>query len=141
MKINKLTILFLIFISIKSVAQLGVNATNAAPNAKAMLDVESADKGVLIPRMNTAARDAIASPPAGLMIYNNQTNKFNYYDGAAWQETFFGNQWAVNGSAISYSGGNVGIGTTTPAAQFNISSFGAKNTCFHATCSLPVNKN
>jgi Chaperone of endosialidase len=124
MNINKLTqkiaLIGLLFFTNKSIAQLGVNATNAAPNAKAMLDVESTDKGILIPRMVTTSRDAIASPPNGLMIYNTSTNKFNYFDGAAWQETFFGNQWNVNGTNISYSGGNVGIGTTTPAAQMNI---------------------
>jgi hypothetical protein len=124
MKINRLTqvltISLLFIFQLETFAQLGVNATNTAPNAKAMLDVESTDKGVLIPRMNTASRDAIASPPNGLMIYNNQTNKFNYYDGAAWQETFFGNQWAVNGTSLSHSGGNIGIGTNTPIAHLNV---------------------
>lgn len=107
----------ILFFTNKSMAQLGINATNASPNNKAMLDVESNNKGILIPRMNTSARDAIATPPNGLMIYNNQTNKFNYYDGTAWQETILGNQWAINGSNISYSGGNVGIGTITPSAS------------------------
>jgi hypothetical protein len=124
MKTNQLThfilVFFLLFIQKNTFAQLGINATNSAPNTKAMLDVESADKGILIPRMNTAARNAITAPPNGLMIYNNQTNKFNYYDGVAWQETFFGNQWAVNGTSLSYSGGNVGIGTTTPIAHLNV---------------------
>ena len=84
MKIKQLTqllfFLIILFFANNIYAQLGVNATNAAPNAKAMLDVESTDKGVLIPRMSTTARNAIVSPPNGLMIYNNSTNKFNYFD-------------------------------------------------------------
>lgn len=120
-QLSKITkIILLIIISVKIHAQLGVNSSNSAPNAKAMLDVESADKGILIPRMSTTARNAIASPPNGLLIYNNTTNKFNYFDGTAWQETIIGNQWAVNGSNISYSGGNVGIGTASPTKPLNI---------------------
>lgn len=110
----------LIFSSVKIHAQLGIKETNTAPNAKAMLDVESANKGILIPRMNTNVRDGIPSPPDGLLIYNNQTKKFNYFDNTAWQEALFGNQWNINGSTISYSGGNVGIGITNPARQLVI---------------------
>jgi hypothetical protein len=49
-----------------------------------MLDVSSTDKGVLIPRMTTAQRDAITSPAKGLMIFNSETNQFNYHNGAVW---------------------------------------------------------
>ncbi len=126
MKIKQLTqffcLLFTLFLANNIFAQLGVNATNAAPNSKAMLDVESADKGILIPRLSTAARDGITSPPDGLMIYNNQTKKFNYFDNTVWQESLFGNQWNVSGSNISYSGGFVGIGIASPARNLVINS-------------------
>lgn len=49
----------------------------AAPNAAALLDLNSTTKGLLLPRMSTAQRDAIAAPPAGLLIYNSTTNKLN----------------------------------------------------------------
>lgn len=124
MKINQLPFLFIFFFLLLSeniiLAQLGIKETNTAPNAKAMLDVESANKGILIPRMNTNIRDGIVSPPDGLLIYNNQTKKFNYFDNTAWQEALFGNQWNINGTSISYSGGNVGIGITSPARQLVI---------------------
>ncbi len=111
-------IIFLGLIQIKSLAQIGINSTNAAPSANAMLDVSSTNKGVLFPRISSSG--SIASPSAGLLFYNTTTNKFNHFDGTAWQESTFGNQWNVNGSAISYSGGNVGIGAVTPIAPLNI---------------------
>jgi hypothetical protein len=49
-----------------------------------MLDVSSTTKGFLPPRMTTAQRDAISSPPAGLVIYNTSTNVLNFYNGSAW---------------------------------------------------------
>ncbi|MBN2682323.1 MAG: hypothetical protein JXR58_07425 [Bacteroidales bacterium] len=41
-------------------------------------------KGLLIPRMNNAQRDAIDSPVEGLTIYNSQTNEVQYYVGGTW---------------------------------------------------------
>ncbi len=56
------------------------------------------------------------------MIYNNQTKKFNYFNNTAWQQALFGNQWAVSGSSISYSGGNVGIGIAAPTRNLVVNS-------------------
>jgi uncharacterized protein (TIGR02145 family) len=39
-------------------------------DASAILDLQSSSKGLLIPRMTSTERSAIASPAAGLMIYN-----------------------------------------------------------------------
>jgi len=49
-------------------------------DASAILEVISSDKGLLTPRMNTAARDAIGSPTTGLLIFNTQTAVFEYFD-------------------------------------------------------------
>jgi len=56
----------------------------ATPNARAIIDLTSTTQGFLPPRMTTAQRDAISSPPAGLMIYNTTTNKLNVYT-TAWE--------------------------------------------------------
>ena len=53
----------------------------------AALQVNATDKGFLPPRLTTAQRDAIASPAAGLLIYNTDTNQVNIYDGTAWVVT------------------------------------------------------
>ncbi len=62
--------------------QVGVGG---APDAAAALDVASTTQGFLPPRMTTTQRNAISSPPAGLMIYNSSTNKLNFYNGSAWE--------------------------------------------------------
>ncbi|MEM6317292.1 MAG: tail fiber domain-containing protein [Bacteroidota bacterium] len=68
-----------------SFAQVGINPDNSSPEASAMLDVSSTDKGLLIPRMDSAARESIASPANGLMVFDNTTNSFWYYS-TAWTE-------------------------------------------------------
>lgn len=77
---------FLSLMAFSSYSQnVGINATGATPNASAMLDISSTDKGLLAPRMTEAQRNAIASPATGLLIFQtNNTSGFYYYDGTAW---------------------------------------------------------
>lgn len=68
---------------VQSNGNVGIGTTN--PNASALLDVSSVTKGLLPPRMTTTQRNAIASPSAGLLIYNTTTNKLNVYTGSVWE--------------------------------------------------------
>lgn len=61
-----------------------VGIGTSSPNASSALDITSTSKGLLIPRMTTVQRDAIASPVNGLQIYNTTTSSVNFYNGAAW---------------------------------------------------------
>lgn len=67
-------------------AQDNVGIGTNTPNASSMLDVVSANKGVLIPRMNTAAMNAIVVSAAtnGLIIYNTDSSCFCYYNATVW---------------------------------------------------------
>ena len=66
-------------------AQVAVNTDASNPDASAMLDVKSTDKGLLIPRMTETERNAITSPATGLLIYQTDgTAGFYYYDGSKW---------------------------------------------------------
>jgi len=49
-------------------------------NSKAVIDIQSTTKGVLFPRMTTTERDAIGSPPNGLLVFNTTDQQFQYYD-------------------------------------------------------------
>ena len=64
---------------------VAVNASDAAADASAALDITSTDKGILIPRMTETQRDAISSPATGLMIFQTDgTSGFYYYNGTIW---------------------------------------------------------
>jgi hypothetical protein len=62
---------------------LGVGTTS--PNASAILDAQSTTKGVRMPNMTTTQKNAIATPAAGLMVFDTTLAKLCVYSGAAWQ--------------------------------------------------------
>jgi hypothetical protein len=67
---------------ITDTGNVGIGTTS--PNAAALLDVASTTSGFLPPRMTTAQRDAITSPPNGLLLYDTTTNKLQVRAGGAW---------------------------------------------------------
>jgi hypothetical protein len=80
---KKLIILFIGFLFITNIeAQIGIGTTT--PAASAQLDVSSTTKGFLPPRMDSTARNAIASPATGLTIYNTSIKAFQVYNGTQW---------------------------------------------------------
>ena len=62
---------------------LAIKIDNTSPDPSAMLDVYATNKGILIPRLTNAQRDAIL-PVAGLCIYNLTTNNIEFYNGSGW---------------------------------------------------------
>lgn len=63
----------------------GVVAGGNSLDSKAILQADSTTKGMLPPRMTRTQRDAIASPPAGLVVYNSTTARHEFYNGSTWQ--------------------------------------------------------
>ena len=70
-KMKKLTGFLLFWLALCNVlsAQVGINTDGSQPDPSAMLDVKSTTKGLLPPRMNQAALNAITNPADGLLIY------------------------------------------------------------------------
>lgn len=60
---------------------VGIGTT--VPDASALLDLTSTRKGLLMPRMTTAERDAILLPARGLMVFNSTSMRFEYNAGTA----------------------------------------------------------
>lgn len=75
-------------LSVSLFAQNNVGIGTATPNPQAVLDIESPDKGILIPRITTAARTAFGSalgmPDNGMLVYDKDLNVFYYWDGTQW---------------------------------------------------------
>lgn len=67
--------------------QNNVGIGTTTPEASAILEMESTDKGVLVPRMTTAQRLAIVGPTEGLMVYDITVDCFFFYEttSASWQ--------------------------------------------------------
>jgi hypothetical protein len=53
-------------------------------NSSAILQAESTTKGFLPPRMTTTQRNAIASPAAGLIVYDTTLNLPHFFNGTIW---------------------------------------------------------
>jgi hypothetical protein len=62
---------------------VGINTVS--PNASALLDVQSTTKGVRMPNMTTTQKNNIASPAAGLIVFDTTLAKLCVYAGSAWE--------------------------------------------------------
>lgn len=69
-------------VSINEENKIGIGTKN--PDQSSIVDISSVDSGVLIPRMTEFQRNSILKPATGLLIYNNDSNQFNYFDGEKW---------------------------------------------------------
>jgi hypothetical protein len=65
--------------------------------ASSKLTIESTTQGFLPPRMTTTQKNAIASPAAGLVVYDNTINDLQVYNGTSWVTK-------VNGVSVYQSG-------------------------------------
>lgn len=122
-QITVLSLLFLLIVGNVN-AQVGINTDSSNPDASSMLDIKSVDKGVLVPRMDDATMNNIATPATGLMIYNTTANDFYYFDGTDWEpigKTFDDLDWIISGDDMySNVAGNVGINTSTPLFPLDV---------------------
>lgn len=102
-------------------AQVGVHTD--FPDASAAMEIQSTDKGLLIPRVTLSANlgnpSPVASPATGLMVFNSGPNQdigFYYWDGSQWVAVGAGGTsstdfWGLKGNSGTVAGTNF-LGTT-----------------------------
>ncbi|MEO6230685.1 MAG: FG-GAP repeat protein [Ferruginibacter sp.] len=84
MKIIVICLSFILLIAGANAQSVGINTDGSLPNASAQLDVKSTAKGVVIPRMTTNERNAIANPAVGLFVYDLSEKTLYMFDGVQW---------------------------------------------------------
>jgi len=115
MKKNFIT-LFILAVTNLTFAQNNIGIGTNAPDASAALDISSTTKGLLIPRMTTAQRNSIAAPVKGLMVFDNDSSSFWYFDGNSWSNLAAGGtltlpyQQTINSSSSAFNISNQGNG-------------------------------
>lgn len=64
------------------------------------------------PTLTESQRDAVSSPASGAMVYNSDSNKYNYYNGSSWSDMGGG---AGSGEKTYFEGGDFesGVGLAT----------------------------
>ena len=62
-----------------------VGIGTSTPNVSAQVEISSTTRGFLPPRMTTTQKNAIASPPAGLVVYDTTLGKLCVRGAAAWE--------------------------------------------------------
>ena len=94
--------------SLLAYAQGNVGIGTVSPDNSALLDLTSTSRGLLVPRMTEAQKNAIASPATGLLIYETNVATtgtyagtaptFWYYNSTVWTP-FLGGGWLLLGNS------------------------------------------
>ena len=114
---KKIIITLAVFTSLGLYAQNNVGIGTSTPNSQAILEIESEDKGILISRLTTIARNALGGALTGnedgMLVYDKDLTAFYYWDGPNLQWVQVGggtntdNQTlTLTGNTLSISGGN-----------------------------------
>ena len=136
-----LVILTLSFFNHSFAQEMGINVD---PDASAIFHVQSTDRGVLIPRMDSAQRVNIANPALGLLVFDTDSNSFWYHVGGVWRE-LRDHDWYKEGSTQAptsieddiYHQGNVAIGKVNANFPLDIEGLQQRGLNLNSTYNSP----
>lgn len=79
------SIILLTFVSTLSFGQVSINMDDISADESAILDVQSLDQGVLIPRLATVQRTSISNPADGLLLFDTDSLAFFFAENDSWK--------------------------------------------------------
>ncbi len=135
MKKSVFTLFITVISAFSTHSQVKIGDNPASIDASAILEMESTNKGLLLPRLTTAQRTAITSPALGLMVFDIDLDRFmvNKASGSHDWESLLddglgGGPWDNSDGTpatqistdINHMGGHVGIGVTNPGAELEV---------------------
>ncbi len=97
-----------LFASFALWGQSNVGIGTTSPNAQAVLDVESSDKGILISRLTTVARmalgTALTAAEDGMLVYDKDLTSFFFWDGMNLQWSRVGTGASTDNQDLTLTG-------------------------------------
>lgn len=111
---------FLTCVEYLTAQSVGIGTTT--PNASAQLEIASTTKGLLLPRMTSVQRTAIAGPVAGLIVFDTDFREYYQHDGTTWRKMLNSTFWNSSStrSYIYNTVDSIGIGTSTPDHKLHV---------------------
>lgn len=113
-----LTLLFLTIANSSNAQNISINAAGTGPDGGAMLDISSANKGLLVPRVNIANLATIdpitGSSTISMLVFNTNAATglgYHYWDGTRWAKISTSADWELTGNAGTNVNTNF-LGTT-----------------------------
>ena len=120
-KLFLILILQLCVVDLITCQNVGIGVTQFTPDSSAILEIRGT-KGILIPRMTTSERDAIANPAQSLLIFNTTTNCFETFVNGLWHSMWCDSCSSLNltasASPTAICIGNSSILTATGADSY-----------------------
>ena len=111
-----------------------VGVGTAAPVSSAKLEVSSTTQGFLPPRLTAAERAAVASPVAGLLVFQTDgTQGIYYYTGVAWVNLTNGRVPDASGSTVPANGAVVSTLAGTAGSSGSVDGTGAAARFYNPT--------
>ena len=116
---KKILLLITLSIGLALNAQVGINILQ--PDSNAILDLNSNDKGLLLPRLTTSQMNAMPNPTNGLTIYNVEDSLVHYYNNGCWLKAYQKNCNECEFTSSVNQGFATIDRTTTDTAVFEVS--------------------
>jgi hypothetical protein len=105
---------------VRKTGNVGIGSN--ASISSALLELNSTSKGFLPPRMTAAQRAAIASPVAGLIVYETDNKVLYQHDGSIWRKLLNSSFWNSSDtrSWVYNLSDSIGVGTSSPDEKFHV---------------------